>query len=84
MRATVWTLSENGLYCSSEERVQTVAGVCQLWLCRESFWAYALPKTSRLKRSYPPSNSPIGAVHFGAKIPVGSRHNLIQLNEPGD
>ena len=23
-------------------------------------------------------------VHSGAKIPVGSRHNLIQLTEPGD
>ena len=85
MSVWVFNPSENGPKCSSQEGLETDVGISQLWLCRGTLGTHRTNQACRPERSPRPSNClPSGKVHFGAKIPVGSRHNLIQLTEPGD
>lgn len=84
MNASVLNPSENGPYSSSEEGFVTEARIGQFGYAGER--AARLQRTVRAgrKNHHDPRTAIAAKFIFGAKIPVGSRHNLIQLNEPGD
>ena len=84
MNASVMNPSENGPYSSSQEGFVTEARIGQFGYAGER--AARLQRTVRAgrKNHHDPRTAIAAKFIFGAKIPVGSRHNLIQLNEPGD